>query len=136
MITTHTEYVDIDLSSLYKLSGNLIPDMNIELRLIELYSYSNRTEIFNRFTEIVLKDVYYYQEVKEPLKEINKFFKYKVFLSTVTKFINFIEIIILKELANDKINLIDISYDSIVLDAKEPNDMLLVRFKIIKVVDE
>ena len=136
MITTHTEYVDIDLSSLYKLSGNLIPDMNIELRLIELYSYSNRTEIFNRFTEIVLKDVYYYQEVKEPLKEINKFFKYKVFLSTVTKFINFIEIIILKELSNDKINLIDISYDSIVLDAKEPNDMLLVRFKIIKVVDE
>ena len=136
MITTHIEYVDIDLSSLYKLSGNLIPDMNIELRLIELYSYSNRTEIFNRFTEIVLKDVYYYQEVKEPLKEINKFFKYKVFLSTVTKFINFIEIIILKELANDKINLIDISYDSIVLDAKEPNDMLLVRFKIIKVLDE
>ena len=136
MITTHIEYVDIDLSSLYKLSGNLIPDMNIELRLIELYSYSNRTEIFNRFTEIVLKEVYYYQEVKEPLKEINKFFKYKVFLSTVTKFINFIEIIILKELANDKINLIDISYDSIVLDAKEPNDMLLVRFKIIKVLDE
>ena len=136
MITTHIEYVDIDLSSLYKLSGNLIPDMNIELRLIELYSYSNRTEIFNRFTEIVLKDVYYYQEVKEPLKEINKFFKYKVFLSTVTKFINFIEIIILKELSNDKINLIDISYDSIVLDAKEPNDMLLVRFKIIKVLDE
>ncbi len=136
MITTHIEYVDIDLSSLYKLSGNLIPDMNIELRLIELYSYSNRTEIFNRFTEIVLKEVYYYQEVKEPLKEINKFFKYKVFLSTVTKFINFIEIIILKELSNDKINLIDISYDSIVLDAKEPNDMLLVRFKIIKVLDE
>lgn len=136
MITTQTEYVDIDLSSLYQLSGNLIPDMNIELRLIELYSYSNRTEIFNRFTEIVLKDVYYYQEVKEPLKEINKFFKYKVFLSTVTKFIDFIEIMILKELANDKINLIDISYDSIVLDAKEPNDMLLVRFKIIKVADE
>ena len=136
MITTHIEYVDIDLSSLYKLSGNLIPDINIELRLIELYSYSNRTEIFNRFTEIVLKEVYYYQEVKEPLKEINKFFKYKVFLSTVTKFINFIEIIILKELSNDKINLIDISYDSIVLDAKEPNDMLLVRFKIIKVLDE
>lgn len=136
MITTQTEYVDIDLSSLYQLSGNLIPDMNIELRLIELYSYSNRTEIFNRFTEIVLKDVYYYQEVKEPLKEINKFFKYKVFLSTVTKFIDFIEIMILKELANDKINLIDISYDSIVLDAKEPNDMLLVRFKIIKVLDE
>lgn len=136
MITTQTEYVDIDLSSLYQLSGNLIPDMNIELRLIELYSYSNRTEIFNRFTEIVLKDVYYYQEVKEPLKEINKFFKYKVFLSTVTKFIDFIEIMILKELANDKINLIDISYDSIVLDAKEPNDMLLVKFKIIKVADE
>ncbi len=136
MITTHIEYVDIDLSSLYQLSGNLIPDVNIELRLIELYSYSNRTEIFNRFTEIVLKEVYYYQEVKEPLKEINKFFKYKVFLSTVTKFINFIEIIILKELSNDKINLIDISYDSIVLDAKEPNDMLLVRFKIIKVLDE
>lgn len=136
MITTQTEYVDIDLSSLYQLSGNLIPDMNIELRLIELYSYSNRTEIFNRFTEIVLKDVYYYQEVKEPLKEINKFFKYKVFLSTVTKFIDFIEIMILKELANDKINLIDISYDSIVLDAKEPNDMLLVKFKIIKVLDE
>lgn len=136
MITTQTEYIDIDLSSLYQLSGNLIPDMNIELRLIELYSYSNRIEIFNRFTEIVLKDVYYYQEVKEPLKEINKFFKYKVFLSTVTKFIDFIEIMILKELANDKINLIDISYDSIVLDAKEPNDMLLVRFKIIKVADE
>ena len=136
MITTHIEYVDIDLSSLYQLSGNLIPDVNIELRLIELYSYSNRTEIFNRFTEIVLKEVYYYQEVKEPLKEINKFFKYKVFLSTVTKFINFIEIIILKELSNDKINLIDITYDSIVLDAKEPNDMLLVKFKIIKVVDE
>lgn len=129
-------YIDVDLTKIKKLSGELIPDTPIELRLIELYSYNNRTDIFNSFATIVLQDIYMFTDIKDPIKHITKFFKYKVFLSIVNKFINYIEILVLKEIKDDKINILNITYDSVIIDTLGIQDMFVVRFKIDKVEHE
>ena len=124
-MTKTYDHVDVDLTALRKLACGLVPDIPIEFELVPLYSYVNKSNQFDKFTTIFLKKMYGIEDNKNTIKTLNKFMKYNTFLSIVNKFVEFIEIIVLKSI-DDITTVIDINFDSIILDT----DMYLVRFKI------
>ena len=105
------KYLEIDLSNLQKHTGKLIPGVDVEMRLVELFKlfYFN-DEPLESFTQYLLGHVYADQELNviHTYDEVLDFYKEKFYLSVVFEFISLVEHLVLNKI-ND-IDIINISF--------------------------
>jgi hypothetical protein len=101
-----TTYLDIDLSKLYKHTGSFVPDLPLELKLIEGFMlYGNDEEtVIDEFTNIVLQSIYN-DKLNRPYEEIHSFYKESEYISKIFLFLNKLEILILNNVKPDIINI-------------------------------
>jgi hypothetical protein len=101
-----TSDLDIDLSQLYKHTGSFVPDLPLELKLIEGFMlYGNDEEtVIDEFTNIVLQSIYN-DKLNRPYEEIHSFYKESEYISKIFLFLNKLEILILNNVKPDIINI-------------------------------
>lgn len=122
MIVTDT--VEINLTSIKKFTKRIIPNDDIELRLIELYRYivNEDNDPIVSFTSMVLSAIYKDNKL-HAYEEITHFYKEKEYILLVNKFISYIEHIILNSIEPD---FIDIVFSKYITNS----DTIIAEFKI------
>jgi len=105
------KHLELDLSKLQQHAGKLMPGVDLEHKLVELYKlvYFNE-EPLEPFTQFVLSTIYqdFDQNIKHEYDEILIYYKEKYFITVVFEFLSLIEHIVLNKI--DEIDIINLYF--------------------------
>lgn len=98
--------VAVDISDMLHDIGTILVEDTVELKLVEYYSYlqTKNNNTYSKFTKYVINKLYR-DEVDHPVKDINTFFKEKIWINKVLHFIDKLESIIFMSVPIEIINI-------------------------------
>jgi hypothetical protein len=95
-----TEHIEVDMALIKKLSGKLLPDMEVEMMLVKYYKYlvNEENDPIVEFTQYLLNEMHYTKGVVYEYSNIYKFFKERRYIHIVYYILGLIEITILNKI--------------------------------------